>query len=77
MGVRPDLTSRGLASALLDQVDRLARTLFAPRTLRAVVATANSRSLALCARAGLTAVREFPGPGGRRYRELTREIDPV
>ena len=63
LGVRPDLTSRGLASELLPQVATLAQSLFHPTQLRTAVATFNDRSLALCRKAGFSPVRDFSGPG--------------
>jgi ribosomal-protein-alanine N-acetyltransferase len=70
IGVRPDLTSQGLGSALIDQVTAVAQRLFGPRILRTAVATFNERSLALCRKAGFQPVRNFAGPGGRSFREL-------
>ena len=75
LGVHPDLTSRGLASALFEQVAALAGDLFHPHQLRTAVATFNDRSLALCRKAGFTPVREFTGPGDCPFRELTRDLD--
>lgn len=75
LGVRPDLTSRGLASELLPQVATLAQSLFHPTQLRTAVATFNERSLALCRKAGFSAVRDFTGPAGRTFRELIRPLD--
>jgi [ribosomal protein S18]-alanine N-acetyltransferase len=70
MGVRPDLTSSGIGGALLPQAIDLARELFRPTAVRAAVAVFNQRSLALCRRAGFRPFRDFPGPGGRPFREL-------
>ena len=69
-GVRPDLTSTGIGTALLPQALALGRALFAPSVVRTAVAVFNTRSLALCRRAGLEPVRDVPGPGGRPFREL-------
>ena len=74
-GVRPDLTGSGVGTALLPQAVALGRELFAPTTLRTAVAVFNERSLALCRRAGLEPVREFPGPGERPFRELALALD--
>ncbi|WP_328291591.1 GNAT family N-acetyltransferase [Kineococcus sp. NBC_00420] len=76
LGVHPNLTSRGLASGLFEQVAALAWDLFHPRQLRTAVATFNDRSLALCRKAGFTPVRDFTGPGDRPFRELTCDLDP-
>lgn len=76
LGVRPDLTSRGLASGLFEQVAALAWDVFHPHQLRTAVATFNDRSLALCRKAGFIPVRDFTGPGDRRFRELTCALEP-
>lgn len=73
-GVHPDLTSRGLASGLFEQVATLAWELFRPHQLRTAVATFNDRSLALCRKAGFIPVRDFTGPGDRPFRELTCDL---
>lgn len=70
MGVRPDVTGRGLGARLLPQVVALAVDQGARTAVRAAVAGFNERSLALCASAGFRVVREFPGPGTRPFREL-------
>ena len=74
MGVRPDATSAGLGTALVEQVVALARDLGAVTAVRAAVATFNERSLALCRSAGFRPVRDFEGPGGRTFRELLRPL---
>jgi ribosomal-protein-alanine N-acetyltransferase len=75
MGVRPDLTSSGLGTALVEQVVALARELGPASAVRAAVATFNERSLALCRSAGFRPVRDFEGPAGRTFRELMRSLD--
>ena len=70
MGVRPDVTSTGLGTALVASVVDLARELGATTGVRAAVAVFNERSLALCRSAGFQPVRDFEGPGGRTFREL-------
>ncbi|WP_328296139.1 GNAT family N-acetyltransferase [Kineococcus sp. NBC_00420] len=74
LGVHPDLTSRGLASGLFEQVAVLARELFHPHQLRTAVATFNDRSLVLCRKAGFIPVQDFTGPGDRPFRELTCDL---
>ena len=75
MGVRPDATGRGLGTALVRQVVALAHDLTGATTARAAVAVFNERSLALCRSAGFESVRDFPGPGGRPFRELVLRLD--
>jgi len=70
-GVRPDVTSRGVGTELLGQLLDFGRGRWAPSTFRVAAAEFNARSLALCARAGFTAVGELDGPGGRPFVELT------
>lgn len=72
LGVRPDLTGRGIGGRLLRGTISLAEELSGPAPLRAAVASFNDRSLALCRSAGFRPVRDFPGPGGRPFRELLR-----
>ena len=74
MGVRPDLTGRGLGSTLLPQVVALAVEVTGATAARVAVAAFNERSLALCRSAGFRDVREFPGPGGRTFVELVRPL---
>lgn len=75
IGVRPDVTGRGLGGALVGQVVALAAELTGARAARAAVAAFNERSLALCRSAGFEDVRQFSGPGGRPFRELVRRLD--
>ncbi|GAB2914268.1 hypothetical protein GCM10027047_10330 [Rhodococcus aerolatus] len=76
IGVRPDLTGRGVGTALLARGVELARTRPGSRRVRVVVATDNARSLALCRRADLAPLRELEGPGGRRFVELAAGLSP-
>jgi L-amino acid N-acyltransferase YncA len=75
LGVRPDVTSRGLGTRLVAQAVALARDLGARTGVRAAVAVFNDRSLALCRSAGFRPVRDFPGPGDRPFRELVLPLD--
>jgi ribosomal-protein-alanine N-acetyltransferase len=70
MGVRPDVTGRGLGGALVVQVLALAAEVTGATAARAAVAAFNERSLALCRSAGFRDVRRFDGPGGRTFVEL-------
>jgi len=74
VGVHPGLTDRGVGAALLPQALTLARSQPGARLVRVVVATDNTRSLALCHRAGFIWVRDRVGPGGRPFQEL--EVGP-
>ncbi len=72
--MHPGMTSQGVGTALLRQVVDLGCSTFDPSTIRTVVAVFNERSLASCARAGFLYVRDFPGPGGRHFRELALQL---
>lgn len=74
MGVRPDLVSSGVASAVLPLLLRLARDVVQPDRLRTAVAAFNERSLRLCARAGFVERRRFAGPQDRPFVELVLEL---
>jgi ribosomal-protein-alanine N-acetyltransferase len=74
MGVRPDATSRGMGTTLVEQVLALAREQAGATAARAAVAASNARSLALCRSAGFRDVREFAGPDGRPFVELLRPL---
>jgi [ribosomal protein S18]-alanine N-acetyltransferase len=74
MGLAPDRLSQGVATALLPEVVRFARERFGATRLRAAVAAFNDRSLRLCTSAGFRRVREFPGPDGRPFVELVRNL---
>jgi [ribosomal protein S18]-alanine N-acetyltransferase len=70
MGVRPDLTGRGLGGALVGQVVALAAEVTGASAARAAVAAFNERSMALYRSAGFRDVRRFDGPGERTFVEL-------
>lgn len=72
MGVRPDLTSGGLGTVLLEQALALAAAQPGHRRTRVVVAADNTRSFALCRRAGFDTAGRLAGPGGREFHELVR-----
>lgn len=71
LGVRPDLTSHGLGSELLTPVRTLVASVGIPELLRTAVASFNTRSLALCRKAGFATTRQFTGPGERTFQELS------
>lgn len=75
LGVRPDMTSRGVGTELLGSVvARVGAGGGVVSRLRCAVAVFNTRSLALCRRAGFEPVRDFTGPGDRTFRELARPV---
>ena len=74
LGLDPAPVGQGLGTALLPELVRFAVERFGARRLRAAVAAFNERSLRLCATAGFRAVREFTGPGGRRFVELVIDL---
>ena len=74
VGLAPTSLGQGLGTGLLPVVLRFAVEKFAPRRLRAAVASFNERSLRLCTSAGFQAVREFDGPGNRRFVELVLDL---
>lgn len=73
-GVRPDLVSQGLATAVLPSLMDFARDRWAPERFRTAVASFNERSTRLCLSAGFTILRAFEGPG-REFQELVRPAD--
>jgi len=70
-GVRPDLTSQGLATEFLPSILAFGQERFRPERFRIAVATFNERSTRLCVAAGFTVARAFDGPG-RQFNELVR-----
>ena len=59
LGLRPDLTGRGLGRSLLEAGLSSARERFAPRRFRLSVATFNTRAVAVYERAGFVTTRTF------------------
>jgi ribosomal-protein-alanine N-acetyltransferase len=74
LGMRPDLTGRGLGEAFLLAGLRFARETYAPRAFRLTVATFNRRAIRVYERAGFEPVETFgaPTPGGGREWLLMR-----
>ena len=62
LGMRPDLTGRGLGGPFLEAGLRFAREVFAPASFRLTVATFNTRAIALYQRAGFQPTRAFMNP---------------
>ena len=59
LGLRPDLTGRGLGQSFLEAGLAFAREWFAPRSFRLSVATFNERAIAVYERSGFVATRTF------------------
>jgi [ribosomal protein S18]-alanine N-acetyltransferase len=70
-GIRPDLVSTGVATAVFPTIIQFALAKYGPTQLRTAVATFNERSTRLCISAGFEIVRRFDGPG-REFYELVR-----
>jgi ribosomal-protein-alanine N-acetyltransferase len=60
LGLRPDLTGRGLGGSFLADGLAYARERFAPRVFRLSVATFNARAIRVYERAGFVVTRSFP-----------------
>lgn len=73
-GVRPDLLSQQLATALFPAIMDFGRERFAPEHFRVAVASFNERSLRLCRSAGFEVRQCFEGPGCD-FQELVRADD--
>ncbi len=59
LGLRPDLTGRGLGPAFLEQGLAFAKDRFEPRRFRLSVATFNERAIKVYERAGFVVTRTF------------------
>jgi ribosomal-protein-alanine N-acetyltransferase len=66
LGLRPDLTGRGLGHAFLTAGLDFARQRFAPATFRLAVAAFNRRAILLYEKVGFQAVATFVSPTRRR-----------
>jgi RimJ/RimL family protein N-acetyltransferase len=73
-GLRPDRLSARVGTELLPLALRFAAERFAAERARVAIAAFNDRSRRLCTAAGFTLVREFEGPAGRPFVELTRPL---
>jgi ribosomal-protein-alanine N-acetyltransferase len=71
LGIRPDLTGRGLGAEFIDAGLRYATEEWAPSSFRLWVARWNERALRAYRRAGFREVRAREGP--RRFVEMERE----
>jgi ribosomal-protein-alanine N-acetyltransferase len=75
LGLRPDLTGRGLGLEFVEASLAFGRERFRPETFRLAVATFNRRAIRVYERAGFAPVREFDHEtnGGRhRFLEMAR-----
>ena len=75
LGLRPDLTGRGLGLEFVEAIIRFATERFRSPKFRMKVATFNQRAIRVYERAGFTAVREFvhhTNGGGWPFVEMTR-----
>lgn len=77
LGMRPDLTGKGLGLAFVNAGLAFAREQFAPRRFRLFVLTFNERAIRVYERAGFTRVRQFiqqnPVHGELPFVEMRRE----
>lgn len=77
LGLRPDLTGKGLGLAFVEAGLAFAREQFAPRHFRLFVLSFNKRAMRVYERAGFTRVREFvqsnPVHGELEFIEMRRE----
>ena len=66
LGMRPDLTGRGLGEGFVHAGLRFARKTYSPQAFRLTVATFNRRAIRVYERAGFEIVETFgaPTPGG-------------
>jgi RimJ/RimL family protein N-acetyltransferase len=78
LGMRPDLTGKGLGLAFVNAGLAFAREQFAPQSFRLFVLTFNERAARVYERAGFARVREFiqPNPvhGELAFVEMRREV---
>lgn len=74
MGLRPDLTGRGLGARYLQAALGFARRELGATSFRVTVAEFNARALRLCERAGFRRVARFDGPD-RPFWILTLALD--
>jgi len=74
LGMRPDLTGRGLGGEFVHAGLRFARKAYSPQAFRLTVATFNRRAILVYERAGFEAVESFGArtPGGEREWLLMR-----
>jgi [ribosomal protein S18]-alanine N-acetyltransferase len=75
LGLRPDLTGRGLGVEFVEAALAFGRERFGPETFRLAVATFNRRAIRVYERAGFELVREYnhaTNGGIHRFLEMAR-----
>lgn len=72
LGLRPELTGRGLGQRVLEAACAFAEASLGATSLRVTVAAFNERALEVCRRAGFREIAEFARPDGRGFRVLVR-----
>ena len=77
LGVRPDLTGRGLGQQFVTAVIQFASQRFEPDYLRVTIATFNERAQRVWRRQGFVIVQQFAAAvdGGRPFLILEKELD--
>jgi [ribosomal protein S18]-alanine N-acetyltransferase len=76
LGMRPDLTGRGLGEEFVHAGLRFAKGAYSPPAFRLTVATFNQRAISVYERAGFERVETFGAPtreGGREWLLMRRE----
>lgn len=73
MGLDPARVGQGVGGSLVPKIVEFAVGKFGRQQYRVAVAAFNTRSLRLCASAGFTERRRFPGPRGQDFVELVRD----
>lgn len=72
LGLRPDLTGRGLGLAFVEAGMSFAREQYSPAAFRLFVLSFNERAIRVYERAGFLAVRVFRRPDGLEFTEMRR-----
>ena len=76
LGMRPDLTGRGLGEEFVHAGLRFAREVYSPRAFRLTVAAFNRRAIRVYERTGFETTETFGAPtrgGGRQWLLMRRE----